>query len=819
MALIIVRLLIFASITLTVYMFVVTIERCRSEKRYKFIYCLAFIFFYNLGYLLEISSGSVGGGIIATKIEYLGGTFMTPFFFFFVAEYCEIRLPKKYYFLPILIVPILFYLVVATFEYHQLLYLEYNYDVNHPILGLYIVPGRLYLVGTFYPLFCIALTLIVIIRSMVKQNRTQRLALILLLISALAPLIANFSYVALSYFFESAFAGILFTPFVMVISNFIIFYNIIMNDMFDLAPKAHAITMDLIRDAFVVLDRGMAYTGSNKTAHELFPALGEIQKGASIQGLENWPEELLTGLHAEKSGGPGESELRREIEFTLPHRPGKIYSGWENRVTSESGGTLGFVILIQDITETISLIQNIQAQRDEIAAMRDNLKEGLFLMDREYKIQPSYSKAMEDVLSTRQLQGKSFTALLKKSFSAKELGIIGDYFTMIMDKSIDAEMLEDMNPLAEFTYISTETNFSKTLRCLFAPVDQGGGEIFVMGTIQDISAETLLKKQLAEEEARQQNEMRNLFEVMQVDQDVFADFIEDTDDEFGRINALLKNKKIKNRELLIKLYQLVHAVKSNAVIVGLSAYGEKLHELETIIKKLREKETEIQFDEILHITVELEKLQKEKEKLEDILKRIRDFNSSAKNENKKEEDVFIDALKQICKRVAADENKKAALTVETFDKKTLIHDQKRAIKEILTQLVRNAVYHGIETPEERLALGKSEEGKITLNVKTENGRVRIILADDGNGLNFDAIAQKALALGLLKNPEADKTNKQLLSNLIFSTGFSTSEKEDLHGGRGIGLNLVRDSLKEIQGTIQLNSKKGHGLTFDITIPF
>ena len=187
--------------------------------------------------------------------------------------------------------------------------------------------------------------------------------------------------------------------------------------------------------------------------------------------------------------------------------------------------------------------------------------------------------------------------------------------------------------------------------------------------------------------------------------------------------------------------------------------------------------------------------------------------------SKKEEDVFIDALKQICKRVAGDENKKVTFRVESFDKKVLARGHRRAIKEILTQLVRNAVFHGIETPEERKALGKDEEGKITLNIKAENGVIRLILADDGQGLDFDRIAQKATEKGLLKNPDTDKNNKQILSNIIFNTGFSTSEKEDLHGGRGIGLNLVRDSLKEIQGNIHLNSQKGHGLTFEITIPY
>ena len=812
MILIIVRLLIFASIALSVYMIVVTLERCRSEKRYLFLYCMVFLIFYNLGYLIEISSGDVGGGIIAIKIMYLGACFMGPFFFFFAADYCELRISKKYYTIPLLIIPFLFYLVVLTFDRHKLLYQTFRYDVNKQIMGMSIAPGMLYLVGTFYPLFCVILSIFVIVRSMVRQSRSRRFSLVMLLISAIAPLIANFSYVALSYFFKTALAGINFTPFVMVLSNFIFFYNIIRNDMFDLAPKAHAITMDLIRDSFVVLDRGMAYTGSNKKAQELFPALADMQKGASIQKLENWPEELK----AEQIEG-GEQEERREIEFTLPHRPDKIYSGWVNRVASESGATLGYVILIQDITETVSLIRSIKAQRDEIAAMRDNLKEGIFLMDRERLIQPSYSRALEEVLSAKELRGKSFTTLLERSFSAKDIATIGDYFTMIIDKSIDSDMLEDMNPLSEFSYISAETGIIKTLRCLFAPVDQGNGEIFVMGTIQDISAETALKKQLAEEETKRQDEMRNLFEVMQVDHNVFADFIADTDDEFGRVNALLQNKKIQNRELVVKLYQLVHAIKSNAVIVGLSSYGEKIHNLETNIKNLREAETEPSFDKILHITVELEKLQKEKEKLCETLDRIREFNSTDKG--KKEDEVFIDSLKQICGRVAADENKKAVLQVESFDKKVLAREHRRVIKEILTQLVRNAVFHGIETPQERKALGKSEEGKITLNIKAENGNMRIILSDDGQGLDFERIAKIAAEKNMLKHPDTDIHNKQILSNLIFSTGFSTSEKEDIHGGRGIGLNLVRDSLKEMQGNIQLNSQKGHGLTFDITIPY
>jgi len=497
--------------------------------------------------------------------------------------------------------------------------------------------------------------------------------------------------------------------------------------------------------------------------------------------------------------------------------PGRFYSGWENRVASESGVTLGWVILIQDITEVVSLIRNIQAQHDEIVAMRDNLKEGLFLMDRKYRIQPSYSRALEEILSGKNFQGKCFTDLLINSFNKRDIETIADYFRMIADKSVDSAMLDEINPLREFTYNSIETGIQKTLCCIFAPVDQQGGEVFVMGTIQDISAETALKKQLAKEEARRHEEMHSLFEVMQADQKVFSYFIEDADYEFNQAHLMLKENNYSNRHALINLYQTVHAVKSNAVIVGLASYGEKLHELESKIRVLRNSDGEITSEDLGRIVAELEECIQEKVKLTEIVKRIKGFNV----ENTKtimDDEAFTEVLRRACEKVAADEQKDATFIVEAFDRNALQNQElRRVMKDILTQMVRNSVFHGIEKPEKRLACGKGKTGKITLSVNVENDAIHIALADDGQGLDFDRIAQQAEARGLIENPD-DKNNQQFLTNIIFSPGFSTSETENIHAGRGIGLNLVRDRLKEVNGTMQIRNQAGQGLTYMLTIP-
>ena len=262
-----------------------------------------------------------------------------------------------------MIIPVLFYLVVLTFDHHNLLYSDFYYDPEKIIPGNVIKPGPLYLIGTFYPLLCIVLACTVLIRKIIKQKQKQRLGLVLLIFSALVPLIGNFSYVALSFFSKSALGQVNFTAFFMVLSNFLFFFNIVRNDMFDLAPKAHAVTLDLIRDIFIVIDQNMAYTGSNSKAKDLFPSLTEQYKGKSILQMETWPQELV--IEEKKPDEQSENSLH-EIPFTLPNRPGKNYSGWINRIASKTGTTLGWVILIQDVTETVKMTAALKFFNDQL---------------------------------------------------------------------------------------------------------------------------------------------------------------------------------------------------------------------------------------------------------------------------------------------------------------------------------------------------------------------------------------------------------------------------------------------------------------------
>jgi chemotaxis protein histidine kinase CheA len=136
---------------------------------------------------------------------------------------------------------------------------------------------------------------------------------------------------------------------------------------------------------------------------------------------------------------------------------------------------------------------------------------------------------------------------------------------------------------------------------------------------------------------------------------------------------------------------------------------------------------------------------------------------------------------------------------------------------VLTQLVRNAVYHGIEAPDHRMAKGKDESGCITLSISLSGGKIVVQLNDDGKGLDFQAIRNKARSTGLVTD-EKQLEDRNSLLQVLFSPGFSTAEEAGMHAGRGIGLNLVKDRVKEMKGAIKLQSEDGKGTTFRILIP-
>ena len=140
------------------------------------------------------------------------------------------------------------------------------------------------------------------------------------------------------------------------------------------------------------------------------------------------------------------------------------------------------------------------------------------------------------------------------------------------------------------------------------------------------------------------------------------------------------------------------------------------------------------------------------------------------------------------------------------------------IKDPLTHMVRNSADHGLESSAERQAAGKPEHGRIRLSAYHEGGHIIIQLADDGRGLDTALIKAKAIAQGLAAEADVEKLTEAQIHKFIFAPGFSTASKVTSVSGRGVGMDVVRNNIDQIGGTIDVKSVAGVGLSFTIKIP-
>ncbi len=141
-----------------------------------------------------------------------------------------------------------------------------------------------------------------------------------------------------------------------------------------------------------------------------------------------------------------------------------------------------------------------------------------------------------------------------------------------------------------------------------------------------------------------------------------------------------------------------------------------------------------------------------------------------------------------------------------------------AMRDPITHLVRNAIDHGIETPAERTAQGKPAEGRLLLRAFHEGGKVQVEITDDGAGLPIERIRESALRQHLVSAERAARMTGRDWANVIFLPGFSTAERVTSVSGRGVGMDVVKNNVERIGGTIEVDSKSGEGMTVRIRIP-
>jgi len=179
--------------------------------------------------------------------------------------------------------------------------------------------------------------------------------------------------------------------------------------------------------------------------------------------------------------------------------------------------------------------------------------------------------------------------------------------------------------------------------------------------------------------------------------------------------------------------------------------------------------------------------------------------------------TILDNYPRYVYQVSGELGKKARLNIEGKDNeidKNIIE----ALSEVIMHMVRNAIDHGLETPRERLAAGKNEIGNLSIICSRESGNMKIIISDDGRGIDIEKIRKKVVREGFVSAAAAEELSREDLTNFIFQSGFSTSGNVSNVSGRGVGMDVVRESIETLKGSIVVESSHGYGTTFTIMVP-
>ncbi|WP_342512584.1 chemotaxis protein CheA [Sporosarcina sp. FSL K6-1522] len=180
-------------------------------------------------------------------------------------------------------------------------------------------------------------------------------------------------------------------------------------------------------------------------------------------------------------------------------------------------------------------------------------------------------------------------------------------------------------------------------------------------------------------------------------------------------------------------------------------------------------------------------------------------------------ETVFNRFPKMVRQLARELDKKINLEIvgaETELDRTVIDE----IGDPLVHLIRNALDHGVESPAERLAKGKPEEGTVTLRAYHSGNHVFIELEDDGAGVNRERVLAKAIANGLVMEEAAEAMTDRQVAELILASGFSTAEKISDVSGRGVGLDVVKNTIESLGGYISIDSTEGQGSLFQVQLP-
>ena len=459
--------------------------------------------------------------------------------------------------------------------------------------------------------------------------------------------------------------------------------------------------------------------------------------------------------------------------------------------------------------------REIETRNRENKKYLDNINEGLLLLNQDLTISKQYSRFVTVLFNQEEITGLKLSEFIYPDANSfeEERKELDDFVKMVFEKiKTDMEMILSINPLynKKIHLTDSEGNRSEII------IDAHFQRIFnnekvenVMVIFEDRTEIINIEQELEEARKKSQSELEQIAVILKAGPDSFLEFVQDAENYITESMSDLNSINVP--ESLAGILRNLHSLKGSARYMDLKLIADKVHETESLIIDFGDSGSNVKNQEI--ISQHFEGLSIELERIKDITKRFSSFGKLSGIGSSSKIEQFFETLKNMVNEIAKELEKDVTLVTRTN-----IQDFPflREMRDPIIHLIRNSLDHGIEDSFERLTAGKDKTASIKLEIGLLDGKqFNIFVADDGRGIDFNSVRKSAKERGLIG--DSDISNLEL-AELLFSSSFSTRAEVSSLSGRGVGLDVVSDVIKTLNGSISIATTQGKGTRFTIKIP-
>lgn len=473
-------------------------------------------------------------------------------------------------------------------------------------------------------------------------------------------------------------------------------------------------------------------------------------------------------------------------------------------------------------------LQQIQRADNEIALAQKEtydilrtVNEGHLLLNRDLLISNRYSEKLKEIIGISDIAQKSLEDLLQPMISAKDMEVTKEFIEQLFNENVIEALIGDLNPLTHIRAVIMKDGAPQTryLSFHFARVYEGEYIAKVLVSIRDITKETELEKRLAKERQENDGQIDMLSAILPVEPVLLQHFIRQAHQSCENINHILRYQgsggtlifKEKIKALLVE----IHRLKGDASSSGLGHFVDICSQMEQCLHTL-ERQKNLSGNHFLPLAVQFEQLLELTEKVSRIYSRVH-HSEPIETLGESHSGQLLDA-KNLCRfaeQIARRNNRMTALQCTGLDMPLPLEKQ-LLLKDLIIQLLRNAIVHGIESPTARSASGKTETGHIKIYLEEKhNQQYRLVFADDGRGIDFEQLRTMALKTPAFAGRTPESLSKNELLRFMLSAGVSTQAFANEDAGCGIGTEIISACIRRLNARLSIQTRPRQGTCFTI----